>query len=78
MTSIKSDTAPCNICLQNAESRRKAISDLAYQIFLQKGSPPGQMKENWYEAEVELTFAQGHSQPMPCGCGYNASAEHAS
>jgi len=67
---------PCDNCLQNEESRRKAISDLAYQIFLQKGSPPGHTQENWYEAEVELTLGEKHSQPMPCGCGYSASSEH--
>jgi hypothetical protein len=78
MTSTKSGTAVCDICKQNAESRRKAISERAYQIFLEQGSPGGRMTENWYEAEQELMLVKKQCQPMPCGCGYSTSTEHAS
>jgi hypothetical protein len=77
MTSKKLSTAACDICQQNAESRHKRISDMAYRIFLEEGSPGGRMTEHWREAEQELMLVEKECHPMPCGCGHSTNSEHA-
>jgi len=75
-TSTELGRVPCIICQENAENRRKKISDRAYQIFLEKGSPMGRTTQNWYEAEVELSLVEEHCHPMSCGCGCSTALEH--
>jgi hypothetical protein len=43
-----------------AAATEEAIASRAYEIWLQKGCPPGCEEENWRQAESELNGASRH------------------
>ncbi len=45
----------------NAEARRDAIAQLAFQKWQNRGCPPGEDQQDWFEAERELKLLQASS-----------------
>jgi hypothetical protein len=49
------------------EIPQEKVAALAYEIWVEKGRPPGTDLQNWLEAEAELRIQlarqQSHSQP---------------
>jgi hypothetical protein len=45
----------------------EAIAKLAYQIWEERGRPPGSAEVDWYEAERQLQIQTGAMPPSPTG-----------
>jgi hypothetical protein len=61
-SAMKTPTATGQGCVQPslAAATEEAIASRAYEIWLQKGCPPGCEEENWRQAESELNGASRH------------------